>query len=56
MFDWNPRKAKSNRLKHGYLSKKLPRRFLIKTDWMVKTWSTRKLKRADCAWQKAVWA
>jgi hypothetical protein len=40
----------------GYLSKKPARRFVIQPVWMVATWSTQKVKRADCASQKAVWA
>jgi uncharacterized DUF497 family protein len=28
---------------------------LIQPVWTVKTWSTLKVKRAGCAWLKAVW-
>jgi hypothetical protein len=55
MFDWDPRKARANEIKHGVPFEEAPRPFLTLMDWMAKIWSIQPASVAACAWLKAVW-
>ncbi|MGE5853686.1 MAG: BrnT family toxin [Deltaproteobacteria bacterium] len=52
MFDWDPRKAMSNWLKHGVSFEEAATAFLDPAGWTVKILNIPEAKRGACAWQK----
>jgi uncharacterized DUF497 family protein len=56
MFEWDSRKAKSNRLKHGVSFEEAATAFLDPTGLDGETCNIHIEKHGGCAWQKVVWA